>query len=54
MKTVGVMEGPFTIVKRDNLYIGRMPLPFFPNEKTDIETLFVNADIVLKRENKKE
>lgn len=35
-------------MKRDNLYIGRMPLPFFPNEKTDIEILFVNADIVLK------
>ena len=28
--------------------IVRMPLPFFPNEKTDIEILFVNADIVLK------
>ena len=28
--------------------IVRMPLPFFPNEKTDIEILFVNADIVFK------
>lgn len=28
--------------------IGRMPLPFFPNDERDIEILFVNADIVLK------
>ena len=25
--------------------IVRMPLPFFPNEKTDIEILFVNIDV---------
>lgn len=28
--------------------IGRMPLPFFPNDERDIEILFVNIDIVLK------